>query len=212
MISLTSNDNQHVNESMEHFMQESNCGRRAYYHRHNLYSNSIIETGDVLYSRKLENPLKVFCLHCSVAQNKFNVKDTSFFKHRGLPFVALIPFRLIALIRLSLTYTHMSLKCGIVTFLHFKCSACGRVDWRFHFGEKCFILFISSLCFNHFEKHVQKQLCNCNFKLNLVILMLLVPSCSDQFMLFLMPINAWEFPLSFTEAKPKSDGKCVKHC
>lgn len=69
-----------------------------------------------------------FCLHCSVARNKINVKETSFFKHRGLPFVALIPFRLIALTRLSLTYTHMSLKCGIVTFLHFKCSACGRVD------------------------------------------------------------------------------------
>ncbi len=185
MISLTSNDNQHVNESMEHFMQKPNRGRRAY-HRHNLYPHSIIEPSHLWCFREFEKPqFFFFCLHCYVAQNEFNVKETlNIFKHRGMPFtidtlMRVLPFRLISLTRLSLTYTYVSLKCGIVTFMHFKCSACGRVDWSCLFGEKLFILFISSLCFNHFEKHVQKQLCYCNFKLNVVILTHLVHSCSD---------------------------------
>lgn len=55
-----------------------------------------------------------------------------------------------------------------------------------NFEEKYFILFISSLCFTHLEKHVQKQLCNCNFKLNLEFYFILVLSKSAAFDLVLL--------------------------
>lgn len=100
MISLTSNDNQHVNESMEHFMQKSNRWRRTY-HRRNLYSHSIVEPNDVLFSKAEKPRFLFFFLHRIVAQNKLKRKSDFILYIEGMPFVALLSFRLIALTRLS---------------------------------------------------------------------------------------------------------------